>query len=109
MPAEYYVTVGTATPAVSQTFAIEQAHFALAVFTNTLAAGGEVRPQFAATSGGTTLPFYRPDGSGLPYTVTSHQNPAIGVIERPPTPWGRFVLTSSVTAITTFTLLVARR
>lgn len=109
MPGTYYVTVGTATPTVSGIFTIEESHLSLAVFTNTLAAGGEVRPQFASTSGGTMQAFYRPDGSGLLYTVTSQQNPGVGVIERPPSPWGRFSLTSSVTTITTFTLMVVRR
>lgn len=109
MPGPYYVTVGTATPAVSGVFAIAGAHRALVVETASLAAGGEVRPEFSATSGGTMRPFYRPDGSGLLYTVSSTQNPAIGVIERPPSPWGRFTLTTSVTLITTFTLIEVRR
>lgn len=109
MAGPYYVTVGTATPAVSTAFTLERPNDSVVIETASLAAGGEVRPQFSGTSGGPFLPFFRPDGSGIPYTVCSAQNPAIGVIEHIPSPWGRFTLTSSVIIVTTFTLYPTRR
>jgi hypothetical protein len=99
-----YVTVGTATPAVSAAFALERPNHALVVEVPSLTAGGEVRPQFSSTSGGPFWTLQRPDGSGLPYAVHSGAGPAIGVIRDIPSPWGRFSLTGSVTLISTFTL-----
>lgn len=106
--ATQFVTVGTATPAVSTAFTLERPDRPLVVEVPSLTAGGEVRPQFSATSGGPFWTLQRPDGSGLPYAVHSGAGPAIGVIDGSPTPWGRFSLTGSVTLISTFTLYSGR-
>lgn len=103
MAGPYYVTVGTATPPVSQAFALLQPDRNVVVEVPSLTAGGEVRPQFSATSGGPFWTLQRSDGTGLPFTVHSGAGPAIGGFT-PPTPFGRFTLTSSVTQITTLTL-----
>ena len=103
----YYVLVGTATPAVSQAFTLNRADRRLVVDVPSLTAGGELRPQFSATSGGPFWTLQRLDGSGLPFTVHSGAGPAIGMVT-PPTPFGRFVSTSSVTQIATLTLREVR-
>lgn len=93
---------------VSAAFALAWPTRPLVVEVPSLNAGAEVRPQFSATSGGPFWAISRTDGSGLPYAVHSGTGPAVGVIGRPPTPWGRISLTSSVTAPTTFTLYSGR-
>lgn len=103
----YYVTVGTATPSVSQAFTLNRADRRLVVEVPSLTAGGELRPQFSATSGGPFWSLQRSDGTGLPFTVHSGAGPAMGMVI-PPTPWGRFSFTGSVTLISTLTLREAR-
>lgn len=103
----YYVTVGTATPSVSQAFTLNRADRRLIVEVPSLTAGGELRPQFSATSGGPFWTLQRSDGSGAPFSVHSGSGPAIGAVV-PPTPWGRFSFTGSVTVISTLTLWEAR-
>lgn len=103
----YYVTVGTATPTVSQAFTLNRSDWKMVVEVPSLTAGGELRPQFSITSGGPFQNLTRLDGTGLPFVVHSGAGPALGVIT-PPTPWGRFVSTSSVTLISTITLFEVR-
>lgn len=103
----YYVTVGTATPTVSQAFTLNQANRRMIVEVPSLTAAGELRPQFSATSGGPFWTLQRPDGSGAPFAAHSGSGPAIARID-PPTPFGRFVFTSSVTVISTLVLYGVR-
>ncbi len=109
MAGPYYVTVGTATPAVSTAFALDRSDQSVVVEVPSLTAGGELRPQFSATSGGPFWLLQRLDGTGLPYAVHSGAGPAIAVVERPPTQWGRFSFLGSVTLISTLTIYTARR
>ena len=102
-----YTTIGTATPAVSTAFALERGDRDLVVEVPSLSAGGELRPQFSATSGGPFWTMQKLDGSGLPFVVLSGPGPGIGAFT-PPTPWGRFSFTGSVTQIVTFTLYPTR-
>lgn len=108
MSASYIVGINSG-QSVSAAFALERADLGLVIEVPSLSAGSEVRPQFSATSGGAFWTMQRPDGSGSPYAVHSGVGPAIGVIERLPSPWGRVLLTTSVTAPTTFTLYSVRR
>lgn len=103
----YYITVGTGTPTVSQPFSLNRANRRLVIEVPSLTAAGELRPQFSATSGGPFWTLQRPDGSGVPFAVHSGAGPAIGALI-PPTPFGRFISTSSVTLISTLTLREAR-
>ena len=105
--ATLYTTIGTATPAVSAAFALDRADRDLVIEVPSLSAGGELRPQFSATSGGPFWTMQRLDGSGLPFAVHSGAGPGIGVFT-PVTPWGRFSFTGSVTVITTLTLYPTR-
>lgn len=108
MPDPIFLTVGTATPTVSTAFTLPQAaNRRLVVEVPSLTAGGEIRPQFSATSGGPFWPLQRLDGSGALFTVHSGAGPAIGVIT-PPTPFGRFTFTGSVTLVSTLKLYEAR-
>lgn len=104
----YYITVGTATPAVSAAFTLAKADRAVVVEVPSLTAGGELRPQFSVTSGGPFWPLQRSDGTGAPFAVHSGSGPAIGMFTAP-TPFGRFVSTSSVTLVATLTLYNAGR
>lgn len=93
--------------AVSGAFSLERPDRPLIVEIPSLSAATEVRPQFSATSGGPFWTVQRRDGSGLPYAVHSGVGPAIGIIERVPTPWGRVTLTGSQSDVRTFTLYAA--
>jgi hypothetical protein len=93
---------------VSGAFTLERANRPLVVEVPSLSAAAEVRPQFSATSGGPFWTVQRRDGTGLPYTVHSGTGPAIGVIERVPSPWGRLTLTGSQADVRTFTLYASR-
>ena len=103
MGAPLYLSVGTATPTVSQAFTFPFAPRQIVLEVPSLTAGSQITPQFSATSGGPFWPLQRDDGTGNPFTVHSGAGPAIGAFA-PPTPFGRFVLTGSVTVITTLTL-----
>lgn len=103
--AVYYVTVGTAVPSVSTAFALGRIQSGVYIRTPSMASGGEVRVQTATSSGG--VDYYlmtRPDGSGLPFAVSSGAGPAEGLAPLLH-PWGRLTLTNSVTTISTFTLI----
>lgn len=89
---------------VSGAFTLERANRPLVVEVPSLNAGTEVRPQFSTISGGPFWTVQRRDGSGLPFTVHSGVGPAIGLIERVPTPWGRFTLTGSQSDVRTLVL-----
>jgi hypothetical protein len=108
MPEPYAIVVASG-QSVSNAFAIERPNRSLVVEVPSFTAGGEVRTQFSSTSGGAFWTLQRPDGTGLPWAVHSGGGPAIGLIERIPSPWGRLILTSSVTAPTTFLLYTTRR
>ncbi len=107
MPGPYYVTVGTATPAVSTAFTLDRADKDVVIEIPSLAAGGELRPQFSSTSGGPFSTLQRYDGTGASFAAHSGTGPAIAIVT-PPTPWGRFSFTGSVTVITTLTLNFSR-
>lgn len=102
-----YLTVGTSTPTVSQAFTLDHPDRDLVVEVPSLTSGGELRPQFSSTSGGPFWTLQRYDGTGIPFAVHSGVGPAIGMF-LPPTPWGRFAFTGSVTLISTLTLYGAR-
>jgi hypothetical protein len=103
MGAPLYLSVGTATPTVSPAFTFPFAPRNIVLEVPSLTAASEIRPQFSATSGGPFWTLQRGDGTGAPFAVHSGAGPAIGAFT-PPTPFGRFVLTGSVTMITTLTL-----
>jgi hypothetical protein len=102
-----FVTVASG-QSVSGAFTLERANRPVVVEVPSLSAAAEVRPQFSVTSGGPFWTVQRLDGSGAPFTVHSGTGPALGVIERVPSPWGRLSLTSSVTVPTTFVLYSGR-
>ena len=107
MAGPYYTTVGTAVPTVSAAFALDRPDHELVVEVPSLTSGGELRPQFSSTSGGPFWTLQRYDGSGLPFAVHSGVGPAICLLT-PPTGWGRFSFTGSVTLISTLTLYNAK-
>ena len=95
---------------VSGAFALERPDLSHFILVPSLVNGCEVRPQFSATSGG---PFYnvtRPDVAGAPiWVISSGTGPALGLIDRPPTPWGRISVVGSPGNVQTFTLYPTRR
>lgn len=102
-----FVTVASG-QSISGAFTLAWLTRPLVVAVPSLNAAAEIRPQFSATSGGPFWMLSRTDGSGLPYTVHSGAGPAIGLIERIPTPWGRLTLTGSQSDVRTFTLYASR-
>ena len=101
-----YITVGTGA-APSAAFTLERPQFPTVIAVPSLTAS-DVRWQFATTSGGAFADLARSDGSALPFSVHSGTGPAIGLLERMPTPWGRLNVVASQTAVRTFTLLSTR-
>ena len=93
---------------VSGAFALERPHLPLVVHVPSLAAGNAVNPQFSATSGGPFTTLQKTDGSGAAYSVHSGAGPAFGVIQHPPSPWGRFTFSGSPGDVRTLTLFSAR-
>ena len=106
MPDPIYLTVGTGA-APSAPFTLERPQLSMVVAVPSLTAS-DVRPQFGTTSGGGFATLVRPDGSGLPFSIHSGTGPAVGMIERPPTPWGRLNVVASQTEVRTFTIFSAR-
>lgn len=105
---EFYVVVASG-QVNSSPFALERPDASLVVHVPSLAADNEVRPQFGSTSGGPFSTLTRPDGTGAAYAVHSGAGPALGVIERPPFPWGRFSFTGSPGDVRTLTVFPTRR
>ncbi len=107
MAGPYYLAINTATPTFSDPVFLDSGDRDVAVEVPSLAAGGELRPQFSSTSGGPFWTLQRYDGSGAPFTAYSGSAPGIFVIT-PPTPFARFAFTTSVTVIKTLTLYPTR-
>ncbi len=101
-----YVIVNTG-GVTSGAFALTHPQFPLVVQVPSLTAS-EVRPQFSAVSGSGFSDLMRYDGSGVAFVVHSGAGPAIGVLTRPPSPWGRVSVITSQTAVRTFTLFPTR-
>lgn len=107
MSSPIFITVGTATPAVSQAFTLERADRAVVVEVPSLTSPGELRPQFSSASGGPFWTLQRDDGSGVSFTAHSGSGSAIAVLT-PLTPWGRFSFTGSVILVSTLTVYTTR-
>lgn len=94
---------------VSGAFTLPRPNLPLVVHVPSLAAGNDVNPQFSATSGGPFTTLQKTDGSGAAHSVHSGAGPAFGVIQHPPSPWGRFTFSGSPGDVRTLTLFPTRR
>src|SRR5689334_16311278 len=109
MPGPYIVTCGSG-GIVTSCFTLDKPARALAVFAPASHSTSDVRVDFATTSGAggtgdafTTL--FRPDGSGLFFSVFSGANARVGVVPFLPSPFGRLSFVSSQVGVASYTIV----
>lgn len=108
MPDPLYTTIVSG-GAISAAFALERADRPLAIHVPVMSLAAEIRLTFSQTSGGTFVNLFRPDGSGAIYVVASGVGPAIGYLDRPPSPWGQVWVASAQSDVKTFTIYSLHR
>src|SRR5689334_15457586 len=109
MPGPYTVTCGSG-GTVTSAFSLDKPARALAVFAPQSHSASEVRIDFAASSGaggtgdvfGT---FYRPDGSGVFFTVFSTAGTRVGIVPYVPSPFARLSFVASQTTVCSYLIV----
>jgi hypothetical protein len=105
-----YVTLPGSPAVVSSAFALSGVKGGLAIMVPSMSPAVNVTVEFAMTENGPTFgSFRRDDGTGTAWSAFSGTGAAFVTVPKPPTPYGRMVVTSGQLDVRTFAIIPVAR